>query len=434
MIAILLFSGKSTRFWPIREKSLFPVFGTSLLEMQTAKLKAAGFKEIILVAGAHNLKEAKKIFPSMTFVTQSPNEPGMRGAMLAVLPRCKKESVMIVSANDVIDERAFKELRMKGVDKKEGGLILARKVKTYFPGGYLETKGKRILSIIEKPGAGNEPSSLVNIVAHVHSDASVLLKAVKEIGSQKDDAYEQALDSLFNQFHYEAVPYTGPWQAVKYPWHLLDLLPHMAPELSMPVIHPTASIHKTAVIEGAVRIERGVRVFAHATIMGPCFIGEDSIVANNALVRGSSVGKRCVVGYNTEIARSILADDVWTHSSYVGDSVIGNGTSLAAGTVTGNLRLDEEMIHSDIQGELTPTHRTKFGTIIGEHCRTGIHTGIAPGVKIGAHSFINSGSMVTSDVPDSSFVKDGIVRPNKKAATPPPDRSRMKGGIQGKSR
>ena len=131
------------------------------------------------------------------------------------------------------------------------------------------------------------------------------------------------------------------------------------------------------------------------------------------LFRSSSIGERCVIGYNTEIARSVLADDVWTHSSYVGDSVLASNVSLAAGTVTGNLRLDEEPISSTVKGEKVPTYRQKFGSVIGQYCRTGIHACLLPGVKIGSHSFISSGEIVSNDVPDASFLKGGVLRENR---------------------
>ncbi len=423
MIAILIFAGKSKRFWPLAEKNFFPVYGTTLLQRQVAKLEEAGFQEIVLVGGKHNVKEARRLFPGKNILTQSEKESGMRGALLTALPRCKKEPVLIVSTNDIIDGSAFRLLRTQGMKKREGGLILAKKVKTYFPGGYLKTKGKKILSIIEKPGAGKEPSNLVNIVAHVHADASVLLAALKQVKNDKDDGYEQALDRLCKDAPYEAMPYTGDWQAVKYPWHLLDLLEKLTPPTTKPVLPKSCSVHRTAVIEGAVILGDNVRVMAHATIVGPCTIGKNSIVANNALVRGSSIGENCVIGYNTEIARSILGDGVWTHSSYVGDSILASHVSLAAGTVTGNLRLDEEPIASVVQGVRIPTHRQKFGAILGERCRTGIHTCLLPGVKIGAGSFVSSGSVVATDIPDASFVKDGTVRENR--ISPKTDRKKF---------
>lgn len=413
MIAILIFAGKSKRFWPLAEKNFFPVFGSTLLQRQVATLERAGFNEIILVGSKHNVKEARRLFPKRNILTQSEKESGMRGALMAALPRCKKKPVLVVSTNDIIEESAFRLLRTQGTKKRDGGLILAKKVKTYFPGGYLKTKGKKILSIIEKPGAGKELSSLVNIVAHVHANASIVLAALKQVKNDKDDGYERALDMLCKETLYEAVPYTGDWQAVKYPWHLLDLLEKLLPPTTKPVLPNSCRIHKTAVIEGAVILGENVRVMAHATIVGPCIIGKDSIVANNALVRGSSVGESCVIGYNTEIARSILGNGVWTHSSYVGDSILASHVSLAAGTVTGNLRLDEEPIASVVHGEKVPTHRQKFGAVLGEGCRTGIHTCLLPGVKIGAGSFVSSGSIVSADIPDRSFVKDGTVRENR---------------------
>jgi bifunctional UDP-N-acetylglucosamine pyrophosphorylase/glucosamine-1-phosphate N-acetyltransferase len=139
------------------------------------------------------------------------------------------------------------------------------------------------------------------------------------------------------------------------------------------------------------------------------------------------VGKNCVIGYSTEVARSVVGNDVWTHSSYVGDSVLGSNVSLGGGTVTGNLRLDEEEITSVVREKPIATGLNKFGTIIGDNSRTGIHTAIAPGMKIGSHCFVNSATLVTQDIPDGSFVKakgagELVIKPNIKRASAPEDR------------
>ena len=76
-------------------------------------------------------------------------------------------------------------------------------------------------------------------------------------------------------------------------------------------------------------------------IKGPAHIGENSIIANNSLVRGSMVGRDCVVGFTTEVTRSYLNKEVWMHSNYIGDSIIDSNVSFGAGSVTGNLRFDE---------------------------------------------------------------------------------------------
>ncbi len=418
--ALLILAGRSKRFWPLTEKGLFPVAGKTLLEHQLACLKAGGIKEVTLVTGAHNKEEINKRFPKIPQIEQEDLELGMRGALLSALPSFK-EPVVLVSGNDVFDPSAFAALTKVAKQKGVAGAILAQRVSRYFPGGYLTVKSDRVMGIVEKPGEGREPSDLVNIVAHVHNDPQALLKALKQAKTDRDDGYEVALQSLFSAHHYRAVPYDGVWKAVKYPWHLLHLLPHLLDGIGKGKIDKTAQIHKTAVIEGNVIIGKDVRVFPHATIKGPCIIGDRTIIANNALVRGSSIGPDCVIGFGTEVKGSILAGRVWTHMTYLGDSVVGENVSFGGGCMTGNLRLDEgEILSADVQAKekkMLPTGLSKFGLIVGDDCRIGIQVGSNPGLKIGSGSFIAGGVYLTEDVPEKSFVvmKDGkaVVKENR---------------------
>lgn len=433
MRVLLLIAGRSKRFWPLSEKTLFPICGTNLLEITTGRLKEAGLHDIILIGGAHNLGEVSDRYPQFPSIEQKDLELGMRGALLDALPQCGSEAVMIVCVNDVIESDAYKHLIASSKQSGTQGALLAQRVKSYFPGGYLQLENGRIASVIEKPKKGSEPSDLVNIVAHVHSDAALLLEELQKVKDGTDDGYEQALDALFKKHTYNAVPYEGVWQAVKYPWHILELLPILLEDVTSQHIHPSAEIHPTAVIDGPVIIEENAKVFPFATIKGPCAIGKRSIIANNALVRGSSIGDDCVVGYTSEIKSSVLHSHVWTHSSYIGDSVIGSNVSFGAGSVTGNLRLDEGEIDSNVQGEEIKTGLIKFGTAIGSHCRLGIHCGINPGKKIGSGAFIGSHVLVGEDIPDSSFVtmKKGemCVKPNRSKVPLPEERNAFRNKI-----
>jgi bifunctional UDP-N-acetylglucosamine pyrophosphorylase/glucosamine-1-phosphate N-acetyltransferase len=425
MHALLLLAGRSKRFWPLSEKSLFPICGTTLAEHQVRMLKSAGCKRITLVCGKHNVKELREMFGSFTVVEQKDLDMGMQGACIDGL-KGVDEPVLIVSGNDAIDGAALKDLMAAARKPDVSGAILARKVSTYFPGGYLSVKAGRITGIIEKPGAGKEPSDLINLVAHIHNDPQALLAELKKVKSKRDDGYEMALQSLFASGVYKAVPYKGTWQAVKYPWHLLPLMEILLEKLRKPQIHKTAKIHKTAVIEGNVIIGEGTRVLPNATIVGPCTIGKNCIIGNNALVRGSSVGDGCVIGYNTEVKGSVLAGPVWTHMTYLGDSIIGRNVSFGGGCVTGNLRLDEGEIASNAGGadgvmEKIATGLMKLGLIVGDDCRFGIQTGSNPGVRIGGNTFVGGGCYITEDIPETSFVsmKDGALRVKPNTASSP---------------
>ncbi|NOS67508.1 MAG: NTP transferase domain-containing protein [Candidatus Peribacteraceae bacterium] len=431
MKVLLLLAGQSRRFWPLAEKSLFPVCGKTLAEHQVETLKAAGFKDITLIVGAHNKKELKKLFPTLKLIEQKGD--GMFGACMTALLKMKGGPILIVSGNDVIDVAAFDLLKKEMTKPKTDGAILARKVKMYFPGGYLTVKGGKISSIIEKPGAGKEPSKLINIVAHIHNDPSALLGALKKVKNTKDDGYEQALHLLFQEKTYRAAAYDGFWQPVKYPWHLLPLLGHFLSGIKKPLIHRSAKIHHTAVIDGNVVIGEGTRVLAHATIVGPCVIGARCVIGNNALVRGSSIGDDCVVGYNTEVKGSVLAGPVWTHMTYLGDSIIGRNVSFGGGSTTGNLRLDEGEISSVDGDQAIPTGLTKLGMIVGDDCRFSTQISCYPGVKVGRGSFVSDCALIKEDVPEKSYVniKEGVmqVRPNKMTVPPNAARERYRKSI-----
>lgn len=433
MKTLVLLAGQSKRFWPLTEKPLFPIVGQPLIRHIAARLEKAGCTDLVFIGSDNNLAEVEALFPGARTVQQENMKIGMRGALLSGLTTVGSEDILIVSANDLVEAEAYHKTVEAGKQQGVTGAILAQTVARYFPGGYLSVENNRITGIVEKPGEGNEPSNLVNIVCHYHSDASMLLAALQDVDESTDDGYEQALAKLFAAHMYVPVAYDGVWQAVKFPWHVLSMLPIVLGDIKEQRIDSSARIHPTAVIEGNVVIEEGVRVLPHATIVGPAYIGAHSIIGNNALVRGSSIGERCVIGYNTEVKSSVLHSHVWTHSTYIGDSVIGRNVSFGAGTVTGNLRLDEGEIVSAVGDKKLNTGLHKFGTIIGDDCRIGIRVGINPGVKIGMGSFISSGALVEQDIPVKSFARmkagELVVKENSVEAPQPEAREQYKKAV-----
>ena len=79
----------------------------------------------------------------------------------------------------------------------------------------------------------------------------------------------------------------------------------------------------------------------------------------------------CVIGYGSEIKHSVFGRNVWTHRTYVGDSIVSDNCSFGAGTITANYRFDEEQVSVTVKGERVSTGTDKFGVIMAEGCRTG---------------------------------------------------------------
>jgi UDP-3-O-[3-hydroxymyristoyl] glucosamine N-acyltransferase len=197
---------------------------------------------------------------------------------------------------------------------------------------------------------------------------------------------------------------------IQYPWEFLDLLNEALPKIKRKISKHT-QISKYAVVEENVTIEKGVRIFEGAKVRGPAYIGKNTIVGNGSLVRESIIGENCVIGYCTEIARSLIGGPSWFHTNYVGDCVFEGNISMGSGAITANLRLDEAEILSKVGKKKIKTGRNKFGCIVGWGTRFGVNAVPMPGIKIGCNCFIGAGVLLNKDLPDESFC---VVKQNLK--------------------
>lgn len=428
MKVVLLASGRSMRMAPLGDKIFLNFLGEPLLVHHVRALQKAGFKDVCVVGGAHNISQIKKL-ATITVCEQKNLEQGMAGGVLAAASWVKNNPFVVVSANDLVDAQAYQLLNKAQKSSPKTGFMLAAKVSSYFSGGYLGVDAHgRINKIVEKPGNGNEPSDLVNIVMHYHPAPQALFELLKKTDSPCDDCYEKALQQLFDAgAQYMALPYTGFWKPIKYPWHILDAMKYFLGPSSKR--GKNVQIAKSATIKGEVVLDDGVKVLENAVIQGPAYIGKNTVIATNALVRESHIGKNCVIGFGSEVARSFVGDQVWTHTNYIGDSVIGSDVSFGAGTVTGNLRFDEKNVRVVVSKtwngksavEVIDSGRDKLGLITGDHIRTGINASFMPGVKVGSNSLIGAGVVVAQNIPENSFVTGEWslkIRENKEKISP----------------
>lgn len=395
---------------PITDKNFLMFLGKPLIQYQLEMIHKSGFDDLIIVGGNHNFDKVKNLAKGLKmkvdFCEQENLDLGMAGAVLAAKNKIGSSPVLILSSNDVVEQSAFKLIKKASENGVAESFILGKEVKEYFPGGYLEIdKNGYIKNIVEKPEPGKEPSSLINLVVHLHKNPKKLVEYLEKVKSNKDDRYEVALTEMIKDRNkIQAVEYNGFWQPIKYPWQIHNLFLHFCKSIKK-TIAKSAKISKRAVINSNVIIGNNVKIYDGAVIQGPCYIGDNSVIATNALVRESNIGKNCVIGFGSEIARSHLSDNVWTHCNYIGDSVIGNNVSFGSGTVIGNLRLDEQHVKVDYDGKKVDTGSSKFGVVIGDNVRVGINVSLMPGIKIGSNSFIGAGIVVAKNIPDSTFVR-----------------------------
>lgn len=419
---IVLAGGASSRMWPIREKSLLRFGEEPLLIAQLRHSIALGLQHVIVVANPDSQAEISAAVAQLegahVQVAVQPEPRGMGDAILRaapLLPAGPGHPLFITQVHDVVDDTLHAHLLRAYAANPGASYLAGVEMDNYFPGGYLIVDANgRITGIIEKPGADQRPSNLVSIVAHIHRDAARLIEALQAeyaAGGQSDDHYERAMDRLMKTDHFQVVPYRGPWAALKFPWHVLDVMNAFLARLSGQQVAASAYVAPTASLVGNVFIGEGAKVFPGAAVVGPAYVGAGTIVGNNALVRASMVLDHCEVGYTTEVARSYVADHVGMHACRVLDSVFLPRVNFSAGCTTANLRMDKGEVSSVVKGQKLRTGRDKFGAIIGADSFLSVDVMTMPGVKIGARVQVGPGVHVAQDIADDMrmFVRQETV-------------------------
>ncbi len=154
------------------------------------------------------------------------------------------------------------------------------------------------------------------------------------------------------------------------------------------------------VLEGKVKLGDRVKVGPNC-LLRDCEIGDDTEVVGLCFLEGLVTGSHCVVGPFTRVRRgSRLADTVHlgnfvevknseigagskvNHLSYVGDTTVGSGVNVGAGTVTCNY-----------------DGASKHRTTIGDRAFIGSGTMLVAPVSVGEDATIGAGSTITKPVP-----------------------------------
>ena len=155
-----------------------------------------------------------------------------------------------------------------------------------------------------------------------------------------------------------------------------------------------------AVIKGETIVKKGAFIKAGAYIEGPAIIGENSVIGPNCYIRAhTAIGNNVKIGNAVEIKNCIIMDGTNVgHLSYVGDSVIGRGANIGAGTITANLRHDNGDVSVTVKGKRVSSGRRKLGAIIGDNVKTGIGTSISPGIVLHQGARTGIGVIVDRDI------------------------------------
>lgn len=140
--------------------------------------------------------------------------------------------------------------------------------------------------------------------------------------------------------------------------------------------------------DGPISIGRNVRILPQATIFGPAYIGDGSIVKTGAQIYGStSIGPVCKVG--GEIEHSVIHGfSNKQHHGFLGHSYIGAWVNMGAGTTNSDLKSNYGSVRVSLGGEPVETGQQFIGLIFGDHSKTAINSMLNAGTVVGVSSNI----------------------------------------------
>jgi NDP-sugar pyrophosphorylase family protein len=216
----------------------------------------------------------------------------------------------------------------------------------------------------------------------------------------RTSALPQLFDSLPEPFAAGFEP-DAPWALLGAPLdELLARLPSAAIEVRLlPEVHLAGD---------RIVIGRGARIHPGVVLEGPLYVGRDVEIRPGAYVRGGVwIGDGCVVGASTEIKRAILLPGARApHLNYVGDSILGAGVNLGAGTILSNFRHDGREVRIGAAPDGIASGRRKLGAVLGDGVLTGCNCVLHPGVVVGRETHLYPGVQLRAGIyPERSVVK-----------------------------
>ena len=393
MKAVILAAGKSTRTEPLtltRPKPLLKICNKEII-FHTLDNLVGLVDEVFIIVGYKKEMVIEKIGNDykdikITFMEQK-EQLGTGHAVSLV--RDIGDEFLLLGGDDFYNKSDLKKMC------DETFAILGQKSDTPENFGVLVTNENGFLSkIIEKPK--EFVSDLVNTGCYKLSP-----EIFEYFDIEKSDRGElEFVDVITNisKVKKVSVVETSDWMTITYPWDIIKVNEILMKNIISKKIEGV--VEEGVTLIGEVIVGKGSVLKSGTYIEGPVIIGENCKVGPNCYIRPStSIGDACHIGQGAEIKNSVISDKSNVpHLNYVGDSVIGNGCNLGAGTIIANLRHDNSNIISVIKGALIDTGRRKLGTIIGDGVHTGINTSILPGRKLWPNTSTRPGQVIERDV------------------------------------
>ena len=152
----------------------------------------------------------------------------------------------------------------------------------------------------------------------------------------------------------------------------------------------------TVIKDSVIGSNSKIEAFSH---IDQAIIGDDCVIGPYARLRvGSKIENTAKVGNFVETKNSTLGKgSKANHFTYLGDTEVGEGTNIGAGTITCNY-----------------DGKDKHKTVIGDGSFIGSNSSLVAPVTVGSNATVAAGSVINKDVPDNALGFGRAKQENKK--------------------
>lgn len=433
LAGIILAAGKGTRMVSDLPKCLHPVCGEPMIQHVIKALNGAGFEQKVVVVGHGAETVVEAVGEQVSYVHQEVLD-GTGGAVRVALDSLASfDGDVLVLAGDapLLTSEVLESVLKTHVDS--GSDLTMATFRIDDPTGYgriVRDQSGEVVGIVEHADASPEQLAIDEVNPSVYifrSDA--LRKIVPQLPSpagRKEIYITDAVSvALGDGMTVKAVCFEDPtsFMGVNSQWDLAmvgeimrkRVLKRLA-ESGVVIIDPS-STH----IGSEVRIDPGVVVQPMTVIEGWTEIGSESIVGPNTWIKDSKIGKGCRVfmshvdsavmddrsrcgpfanlrpdarlsedvkiGNFVEVKNSTIGPkSAVSHLAYIGDSEVGYGSNIGAGTITCNY-----------------DGFAKNRTVIGNNVFVGSNSTLIAPVEIADGALIAAGSVITVNVGENDM-------------------------------
>jgi bifunctional UDP-N-acetylglucosamine pyrophosphorylase / glucosamine-1-phosphate N-acetyltransferase len=403
--AIILAAGKGTRMKSAMPKALCEIAGRRMAEFMLEAARRAGAERIVFVGG-HKINMLRAFLSdSMVDIVEQKKLLGSADAVRQAYPVLKnfKGTVIVLYVDTpLIKPSTIKHMLQRHAKANADMTLLTAFLNDAGDYGRVVRDKKGVVSDIieyaDLDDTSRKQAAEINAGAYCFNSKKLfnLLGSIKK-NAKKGEYYLTDIVSCFYKRNYRISAYKIKDKhealGVNSRKDLMDadrIVRQRALKRLMDkgviIVDPSS-----AYISENAAIGKGTTIYPFVVIEKDVIIGPDCKVGPFANLRkGAVLKKGSQVGNYVEVTRSVIGENSRAkHHSYIGDTLIGKGVNIGAGTITANY-----------------DGKNKNKTIIGDSAFIGSGTTIVAPVRIGKRAITGAGSVVVKgrDVPDNTVV------------------------------